>query len=698
MEIQKGRIMNDLIEPNKNQYIIPVYQRNYEWSSEHCKKLFNDIVDAHKLSRSHFCGSIVYSRLKETNSINYYIIIDGQQRITTIYLLLKALHDSATLDSERDKIETTLYNKDKFNQYNWDEKSKLKLKPIKTDNIQLELLMEDKFDELDKSSDIYKNYELFKSLIADAIKTDSLLDIKRIYDGIENLTCARITLEEKDSPQEVFERINSTGLPLSLSDKIRNFVLMTDENQETLYEEYWLPIEDNVRRRKMSNFLLDYLNMQVDGQIRESSAYDDFKDFYKSNEYTNESMLKELKHYSELYRAFQGGKNDYGARINELLGGIRDLKQTTIYGFLFRVFDDYIDGVFGIAELEKILEFFLNYSIRRLACEVGSNSLRGLYKTLYKRIFANEANKEHYYDAIVSFFTQLNSGDKFPTDQEFILALKEKDIYHKPDLDKYLLAAIENNGSKEKLEITTEITIEHIMPQKLSTNWQKMIGDDWQTVHTELLHTLGNLTLTGYNSELSNSPFSEKKKLLVEKGAKVKVLNSDVLNQDEWNATTIKARAKRLSKLVTEIFPYPTAKVEISFKDPRYKEYSCENPEDATNKQVEYFIFQGEKIFVNTFADMLKAVIRKLYEQDPSVIEDMASKDECIADSSKVVFFSYKPGVVKGDYQIEGTDIYEYTGLSAWYIVDMIRIMLDKYGIDLAEFTYSARDTKTQDK
>ncbi len=693
MRIQDGRIMNDLIEPNKHQYSIPVYQRNYEWSNEQCRKLFRDIVDAHKLDRTHFCGSIVYSLLKEENNINYYVIIDGQQRLTTIYLLIKALLDSTDLESEKSQLQSTLYNEDKFKKYNWDEKSKLKLKPIKSDNIQLELLMENRFEELNPNSDIYKNYILFKDLIKEALETESV-SVPGIYDGIEKLTCARITLEEADSPQEVFERINSTGLPLSLSDKIRNFVLMTDVNQELLYEEYWLPIENNVKRNKMSGFFLDYLNMRVDGFIKEVSAYDDFKEYYKGNGYTNESMLKELKHYSELYKAFQGGENSYNVRVNEYLDGLRDLKQTTIYGFLFQVFDDYLNGVFSESELERILEFFVNYGVRRLVCEIGSNSLRGLYKTLYKRVFSNEENKAHYYDAIVCFFMQLNSGDKFPSDQEFAAALKEKDIYHKPDLRKYLLASIENFGSKEKLEINNDITIEHIMPQKLSTSWQKMLGDDWQNVHVDLLHTLGNLTLTGYNSELSNGPFEEKKKLLVEKAAKVQVLNQDVLNQEVWNADTIKARAERLSKLTIEIFPLPKAEVEISFKDPRYKEYGCDNAEDATNKHIEYFIFQGEKIFVDSFADMLKIIIKKLYDQDPSIIEEMARTNEVIADWSKVVLFSYEHGVAKGEYQIEDTDIYESTGFSAWYILTCIRILLDKYGIDLSDFSYSARDTK----
>ncbi|WP_338503248.1 DUF262 domain-containing protein [Candidatus Minimicrobia sp. QA0096] len=694
MKIERGRIINDFIEPNKRQYSIPVYQRNYEWSDEQCKKLFADIIDAHNKDRSHFCGSIVYARLKDEHNIDYFVIIDGQQRITTIYLLIKALMDSTGSAAEKDQFVSALYNEDKFEKYDWDEASKLKLKPIKSDNIQLELLMENKLDELDKSSDIYKNYKLFRELINEALEKYSKLTIPGIYDGLEHLSCARIGLEDDDAPQEIFERINSTGLPLSLSDKIRNFVLMTDVDQESLYEEFWLPIEKNVKRNKMSDFFLNYLNMQLDIFAKDNIAYDCFKEFYYEHGYTNQSMLEELKHYSELYRAFQGGENEFSRKTNSLLGGLRDLKQTTIYVFLFRVFDDRLNGIIDDETLEKVLEFFLNYSVRRLACEIGSNSLRGLYKTLYKRIFNKEENKNYYYDSIVCFFTQLNSGDKFPTNSEFLVALREKDIYHKPDLRRYLLSTIENYGSKEKLEINSDITIEHIMPQKLSSDWQRMIGDNWQNDHAEYLHTLGNLTLTGYNSELYNKPFSEKKKLLEEYGAKIKTLNIDVLDKEVWNIEYIKARALRLANKVLEIFSYPESSFDISFKDPRYKEYGCEDADTATNKSVEYFMLQGEKNYVTSFADMLRIIIKKLYDEDPSVIEEMARTNSQIVSWSKNVMFSYEPGVTSGDQKIDGTDIYVSEGFSAAYIICIIRSLLENYGIELDEFSYSARNVK----
>ena len=339
MKIDKGRIINDFIEPNKRQYAIPVYQRNYEWSKEQCVKLFDDIVQAYKNDRTHFCGSVVYAPLKEEQNIHYYIIIDGQQRLTTIYLLLKALIDLAENDTTKEVITETLFNKDKFDAYAIDKASKLKLKPIKTDDNQLRMLMENKHDEMDKNSGIWKNYELFCDLVK--VQTDNGMYVKDIYKGVEKLICASILLEQEDNAQEMFERINSTGIPLSLADKIRNYVLMTDANQELLYENYWLKAELLVQKSNMNAFFMDYLNIKIDGFVKEDDAYEVFKTVYRDGQYTNEGMLQEILHYAQFYHAFLYGDKKYGTNVNALLKNLQKLKQTTVFLFLFKVFDDY---------------------------------------------------------------------------------------------------------------------------------------------------------------------------------------------------------------------------------------------------------------------------------------------------------------------------------------------------------------------
>ena len=402
MKIDKGGIINDFIQPNRKQYVIPVYQRNYEWAEEHCTKLFEDIVAAHRADKYHFTGSVVYAQLESKNKIDTYVIIDGQQRLTTIYLLIKALIDCA--------------------EYDIDNSSKLKLKPIKSDNQQLMLLMEDKLDSVDKNSGIFRNYSLFKQLITDCISENPDMDVQKIYDGLEHLTCATIKLEDEDNAQEIFDRINSTGMPLSLADKIRNLVLMTDAEQDRLYEEYWLKAETLVGYKKLTSFFLDYLNIKVDGFPKESEAYDVFRKMYEENGYSNEEILKEILHYAEFYHTFLYGSKKYSSKVNKCLENLRRLNQSTVYVFLFRVFDDYHnpnESHMTETELEKVLQFLLNYTIRRMVCEIGSNSLRGLYKTLYARVFNRPENKNNYYDSIVSFFIQLASRDVLIKDDEF---------------------------------------------------------------------------------------------------------------------------------------------------------------------------------------------------------------------------------------------------------------------------------------
>ena len=689
MRIERGRIMNDFIEPNKVQYSIPVYQRNYEWEKEQCIKLFEDIITAHRNEKTHFCGSIVYARLDTEQKISNYIVIDGQQRLTTIYILVKALLDCAEEDVDKDSLTKVLFNIDKFDKFAIDSVSKLKLKAVKSDWKQLLLLMDNKYDLIDKGSGIWNNYELFKQLISEKLKEG--LTVDRIYDGLEYLIVARIKLEEGDQPQEIFDRINSTGLPLSLSDKIRNFILMTDTDQDRLYEQYWIEIEEVLKLDQMNMFFMNYLNFKLDGFAKENEAYDHFKIMYKNKNYTNESMLVELHHYALLFSAFIYGNDKYSAKVNEYLESLRKLKQTTVFVFLFSVFDDYLDAVIDENELIKILFFLQNYSIRRLICEIGSNSLRGVYKTLYSRVFNNEENKKSYYDSIVSFFKQLTSKDALPSDEMYKHALKYNNLYRKNALCKFLLSAIENKG-KEKIDISN-LTIEHIMPQNknLSSAWQTILGDDWKVTHENYVHTLGNLTLTGYNSELGDKPFFDKKLLLEGAGSKTIRLYSKVKNVEKWNSESIEDRADHLISEIIDLFPIEDASRSIIFTDPRYSEYSCENPELATGKTPNYYILLGERVNVTTFSDMLKSVVIKLYSLDESIIKDMARKNEKMAVWSNCILFSYNQENVRLDYKIPNTNVYQSTGFSAQYIVTSIRTLLEKYDLSYDDFVYSAK-------
>ena len=691
MFIYQGSVIANFLGQNGRQYKIPVYQRNYEWSWEQCDKLFEDVVTAGQRNQLHFCGSIVFKPIAPTKGIGNNIVIDGQQRLTTIYILLKALSDMAQNDSEKMLPQGAIFNTDQYNQFQLDETSKMKLKPAKDNNDQLLNLIYDKHDKIDTSCEIYRNYEHFCDLIRE--KQSEGITVSDIYRGIGLLTVAVIQLDDNDNAQEIFERINSTGIPLSLSDKIRNFVLMTEVDQDRLYESYWLKAEQILSRDQLEGFFLDYLNFKMDGFTKESTAYDDFKALYVRGRYTNETMLGEILHYAQQYHAFYcGDKLHLSNEANQFLDSLRKLNQTTVYIFLFSVFDDFEAGVIDDETLCKVLRLLLNYSIRRLICEVGSNSLRGLYKTLYGRVFNRPENKNNYYDAIVSFLLQLTSKDVMPSDAEFVVALKERNLYRKNALCKYLLVAIENQG-KEQIK-TDALTIEHIMPQNknLSTAWQKMLGSDWELVRERYLHTLGNLTLTGYNSELGDLPFAEKLDMLSDKNTHVTVLYSDVKDKTEWNAQTIEARSERLSKTVLKLFPIELPTTKIDFSDPRYQLYTVADPHNATYKWVNYYELLGERVNVDSFALMVRSVAGKLYDLNSSIIDRMARSLEVFPAWQNPVF-AYDRDAIRNAVKLKNdSDIYISTGYSAYDCICFIKALLKKYDLDLEEdFVYSAR-------
>lgn len=691
MFIYQGSVIANFLGQNGRQYKIPVYQRNYEWSWEQCDKLFEDVVIAGQRNQLHFCGSIVFKPIAPTKGIGNNIVIDGQQRLTTIYILLKALSDMAQNDSEKMLPQGAIFNTDQYNQFQLDETSKMKLKPAKDNNDQLLNLIYDKHDKIDTSCEIYRNYEHFCDLIRE--KQSEGITVSDIYRGIGLLTVAVIQLDDNDNTQEIFERINSTGIPLSLSDKIRNFMLMTEVDQDRLYESYWLKAEQLLSRDQLEGFFLDYLNFKMDGFTKESTAYDDFKALYARGRYTNETMLGEILHYAQQYHAFYcGDKLRLSDEANQLLDSLRKLNQTTVYIFLFSVFDDFDTGVIDDETLCKVLRLLLNYSIRRLICEVGSNSLRGLYKTLYGRVFNRPENKANYYDAIVSFLLQMTSKDVMPSDAEFIAALKERNLYRKNALCKYLLVAIENQG-KEQIK-TDALTIEHIMPQNknLSTVWQRMLGSDWELVRERYLHTLGNLTLTGYNSELGDLPFTEKQKRLSEQTTHVTVLYSDVKGKTEWNARTIEARAERLSGEVLRLFTVEQPTTKIDFSDPRYQLYTVSDPHNATYKTVNYYELLGERVNVDSFALMVRSVASKLYDLNRSMIDRMARNLEVFPAWLNPVF-AYDKDAIRNAVKLKSdSDIYISTGFSAYDCICFIKALLKKYDLDLEEdFVYSAR-------
>ena len=685
-------LVKDMIEKSKRQFIIPVYQRNYDWSISNCKKLFEDIINAYKNDRKHFTGTIVYIKGYHSSKFDEDIIIDGQQRITTILILLKSLLDKAILLSDyklQSEIPDYLFNKDSSTDL------KIKLKPVKNDNIPFTFLMKDHHDEMSSESNISKNYNYFVKLIdMELINGLSLSDI--LY-GVKKLEVVEIILDtdKGDDPQTIFESINSTGLDLSAADLIRNFLLMNDMNQEKLYEEFWLPIERIISKTLLVDYFTDYLNFKSKENISSSNIYEKFKDFYKKNSYTNQSMMIELKYYSNFYSAFVTENNRYSHDVNKHLSDLRLLDQSTLYPFLLAVFEDFEKKVIDQIELQKVLKFFANYSLRRIITGVPSNSLRGLYKNLYNRVFKDETNKKDYYKAIHSFFMQLTTKDRVPTNDEFVHALIYDNLYQKKNVCKYILTSIENDGNNETIDVKS-LTIEHVMPQSLTNTWKGELGEGYEEVWSKYLHTLGNLTITGYNSELGNDSFKNKQEIIRTR-SKAKTLNESILANEHWTAFEIEERAKKLAQRILELFHFEIIESEIPFTETNGNALLTSDAEKTSHTKPIDFYFCGDKFYVKSYKQMTITLFETLYLLDDSIMVRLAESNYAAFSSSRVTM-SFDKKLLRNPQEIKNSGIFIETSFSSTYHVIFIDKILEEYGFDENEFYFHIISSQREDE
>lgn len=676
MQPYKVWLFSDLIEKNKRVFKVPVYQRNYDWSNVQCEKLYQDIMIANKRDHKHFTGTIVYIVGLDRSTLNEVLIIDGQQRLTTMYILLKALYDAAKGISVRieKEIEEVMFNR------NCDEKYKLKLKPEKSDNEQLLLLIKDKIDDMDRNSNIYKNYIIFKNLIKSTVASG--YELNDILDGIKKLEMVEIVLDKSqgDEPQKIFESINSTGLDLSLADLIRNYLLMDDTNQDEFYENYWSVIEKNVGYLNLGDFVINFLNSQISKSVNSKNAYYLFKKHCEENNLSHEDMLKKLRKTSRYYGAFIGENHYYSKEISNYLKAFYVIKQTTILPFLFRIFSDYEDHNIDETILCKVLDYLLTYLVRITACEINKN-LSKFMKSMYDRVI--DGNYDNYYEKFVIFLNDLKANDRMPTDREFEDALIHKPLYKKP-ICKFVLFVIENS-IKEYIDINTLI-VEHILPQKENAViWKKEVGDDYNRVYELYLHTLGNLTITGCNSELGTKSFNDKKNIIRD-NSKANILNREILLSKKWNETSILNRAKILSNILIKKFDYVEMHSDVS--ETYELSFNVNSGIDTSNTKPDGFLFLGEYTKVSSWVDLLTKFLNLVYDLDIEILRNLAKKDYSIPYAERVYISNDKRKFRKAK-QIDNSGIFFETNLSSMNIISFIKDLLTKMSLDIDDFKFS---------
>jgi len=577
------------------QFIIPIFQRPYSWSSKECNQFWNDILLAARGSiPAHFMGSVVYIQhgMHLLSSIHQVMVIDGQQRLTTISLLLSALgkileEKNIQIDTNKTKLENRfLLNREES------EENKYKLLLTKSDKDNLINILEGRESLIKGSSRLVQNYNLFLE------KIRNTSDLNQLIQGINKLWIVEIGLDSNtDNPQLIYESLNSTGLALSKSDLVRNFVLMQLDKpkQDDLYNRYWYPMEQSFELDKHSTyfdrFIKDFLTIKLGRIPVMRELYSDFKSYVSLNRDRGiEDLVKEVSQYSEYYVQFAFEKID-DHDINDALHDINELKVDVSYPFLLEIFEDYYKGILTKDQLLLILRLVESYVFRRAICNIPTNSLNKTFANLSKEI-----DKENYLESLSASFFLMDGARRFPRNEEFTEDFLTRDIYHIRSI-KHILSKLENFDNRKEQVDLKKCNVEHIMPQNrnLSPEWQKDLGKEWQKVQEKYLHTIGNLTLTGYNTELSDKPFLEKRNITGGFANSPLYLNRSLKQLDTWNEDLINKRSETLKDMAIQLWPFPQISSEVVEK---YKKTEKKNNKTYSEEEhLEKGTDQAKKLY-----------------------------------------------------------------------------------------------------
>ncbi|GHP88120.1 hypothetical protein VN1202_13790 [Helicobacter pylori] len=561
MEAKATTLLRFFEENQNNQFVIPIYQRLYSWKKEQCEQLWDDIIKigGNDKANGHFIGSILYVLDGNTPS-SPLLIIDGQQRLTTITLLLTALRNHLSDEVKRKEIENRyLINSDK----DGDKKFRLILSESDKDTL-LSLIDKDRRKPSEPSSKIMENFKLFEEWISK--NTDKL---GTIFKGLEKLTIVWIALEKgKDDPQLIFESMNSKGIELAQTDLIRNYIVMETEieKREDFYNKYWRAMEEEFKQNEkwFDRFVRHYLTIKTGEIPNINKVYVALKDYRQKERIGIEDLLKDLQKYCGYFCQI-AFKKEANKDLNKALGFLVDLEMDVIYPLLLELYSDYSDGVLSKDDFIPIIALTESYLYRRAVCGLSTNSLNKVFPSFTKHIQKNE-----YFESLKAHFGSLTNNQRFPDDDEFKNLFITIDFY-KFKKREYFFERLENFDRKERV-YTREYTTEHIMPQKLTEEWEKVLGQDHERIHTQYLHTIGNLTLTGYNSEYGDKSFQEKRGM--EKGFKDSPLrlNQGLRDLKSFGEEEIKKRANDLADLALKIWTYPSLDAETLEKHKPKKE------------------------------------------------------------------------------------------------------------------------------
>ena len=686
--------LTDLIEGKLTRFIIPVYQRNYDWKPEQCARLFDDLVEVSKAERKeHFFGSIVSQTPRGER-----VIIDGQQRITTIFLLLAAIRDQVSagvvVSAEKDLAE------DIDDYYLIDRKhkkeQKLRLKLVKSDSEAFTAILNKNPDAYIQSSNVTQNFIYFQERIA---KMD--IDIDELYESIKSLCVIDITLDQDDDPQLIFESLNSTGLDLSEADKIRNFVLMDldQERQEVYYEDYWNVVERNTDY-KVSDYIRFYLSAREAKTPAIKKVYTSFRSYAAkrlndleagAQDIDVKNLLEELLRYSKYYRLCN--HPDTGVKeIDSALRAVHLFDASVTLPYLLNLLDYWESGNIDDETVATVLWCIDSYLFRRWVCSVPANALNKIFETLHGDALKGVKDGASYSEVVKYLLTHKGGTGRFPDDNDFIHALNTRDFYRIQNRKYYLYDRLENGTSEERIEVVSglekgDFSVEHVMPQTLSADWKKSLGDDWERIHEEWCHKMANLTLTAYNSGYSNHPFNIKRDMkdgFKDSGFR---MNQWIGQQPTWGENQMKKREKMLKEQFLATWPSLTTSYEPEKVLPELAELDSEI--EFTGRRITAFKFIGDWYAISQWSDMEVKVLKLLFDKEPARILSLV-------DSNSYPGTAFRRDEAQGFSQIT-SGLYVKINSSTSSKIDLLKRVFEVCEMDASELVFEMSADAEQD-
>ncbi len=683
------------MQGSDKRFIIPVYQRNYDWRIENCKQLYDDLITVIRKERpSHFFGSIV--SVHSDGEFNEYLIIDGQQRLTTISLLMLAMYNlmkAGIITPAQSNLADKIYKTYLIDEWQ-EEDTRIKLKPVKDDSTAFGLLFKDEEDYI-QGSNLTINYNYFYSRIQ-----KEEISIDELYSAITKLEIINITLNKDDNPQLIFESLNSTGLALSEGDKIRNFILMglPTKEQNEYYEKYWNKIE-LCTNYDVSSFMRDYLSVKQQAIPSMSRVYVTFKAYVEERNIDTEALLKNLLDYAKWYEILLKGKTE-DKKLNACIYRLNRLETTVTRPFFLEVLRMMTKGSPTLS-LQDAREVFLlteNYLFRRSICDLPTNALNKIFLMLHREIIRFDGTEANYLEKFKYALLSKPERGRFPNDEEFSESIGTRQIYLMNIKNKaYILERFENYGIDEDKDIYRHLdegtySIEHIMPQHLTPQWVSTLGAEYEDIHETWLHRLANLTLTAYNSKYSNNPFTDKRDM--DKGFRQSGLrmNTWIAQQENWTLAELEKRREILVSRALNIWPMPETSYQPAEKQLDF--YTLEDDVDLSGRKIVSFGYKNTEQPVDSWITMMAEMIRILHAEDKSVLARLAYTDN--PDDELNDYISDNPADLRGSLDIDN-GIYLERNTSTSTKISILRKFFKAYGANPEDLVFFLKDESTSD-